>query len=84
MTGPEHWSEADLMLSDDPCDYGCPHSGCQHEMRKLARAQLHATLALAAATAAGSRMCPEDRRAWDEATADRAAGPCDHEPGGRR
>ena len=33
------------------CDYGCPHSGCQHEMRQLARAQVHATLALAAATA---------------------------------
>ncbi len=51
MTGPEHWSEADQILSDDPCEYGCPHSGCQHEMRQLARAQVHATLALAAATA---------------------------------
>jgi hypothetical protein len=49
MTGPEHWTEADQILTDDPCEYGCPHSGCQHEMRQLVRAQVHATLALAAA-----------------------------------
>jgi hypothetical protein len=51
MTGPEHWAEADLILSGDPCEYGCPHAGCPHEMRMIARAQVHATLALAAATA---------------------------------
>ncbi len=51
MTGPEHWSEAEQLLSEDPCEYGCPHSGCPHEMRLIARAQVHATLALAAATA---------------------------------
>jgi hypothetical protein len=51
MTGPEHWREADLILTSDPCEYGCPHGGCQHEMRMIARAQVHATLALAAATA---------------------------------
>ena len=54
MTGPEHWSEADQILSGDPCEYGCPHSGCPHEMRLIARAQVHATLALAAATAEAS------------------------------
>ena len=42
MTGPEHWREADLILSGDPCEYGCPHSGCPHEMRMIARAQVHA------------------------------------------
>ena len=33
MTGPEHWREADLILSGDACEYGCPHSGCAHEMQ---------------------------------------------------
>jgi hypothetical protein len=51
MTGPEHWSEAEQILSGESCEYGCPHSGCQHELRLIARAQVHATLALAAATA---------------------------------
>jgi hypothetical protein len=53
MNGPQHWEEADLILSSDPCEYGCPHAGCPHEMRMIARAQVHATLALAAATAFG-------------------------------
>jgi hypothetical protein len=53
MNGPSHWAEADLILTGDPCEYGCPHGGCAHEMRMIARAQVHATLALAAATAGG-------------------------------
>ena len=44
MTGPEHWSEADQILSGESCEYGCPH-----KMRLVARAQVHATLALAVA-----------------------------------
>ena len=68
MTGPEHWKEADLILSEDPCEYGCPHSGCAHEMRQIARAQVHATLALADAYVAGAVMRPEDRDEWDRAT----------------
>jgi hypothetical protein len=52
FSGPQHWREADLILTgDDPCSYGCPHNGCPHEMAMIARAQVHATLALAAATA---------------------------------
>jgi hypothetical protein len=51
MTGAEHWKEADLIITGQRCDYGCPHAGCQHEMAYLARAQVHATLALTAATA---------------------------------
>lgn len=53
MNGPQHLAEADLLLSDaaDLCSYGCPHSGCAHELAGLIRAQAHATLALAAATA---------------------------------
>jgi hypothetical protein len=49
MTPAEHWTEADLILSGDPCEYGCPHSGCEHERRMIARAQVHATLALGVA-----------------------------------
>ena len=50
MTGPENYHEAsELLLGVDACEYGCPHTGCAHEMRTLLRAQVHATLALAAA-----------------------------------
>jgi hypothetical protein len=48
MTGPEHYEEAERCLLEEGCEYGCPHSGCEHEMRLIARAQAHATLALAA------------------------------------
>ena len=48
MNGPQHWEEADQLLTGPMCDYGCPHAGCEHEMAYLARAQVHATLALAA------------------------------------
>ena len=69
VNGPEHWREADLILTSDPCEYGCPHGGCQHEMRMIARAQVHATLALAAAVVDGPAvMRPEDRDEWDRAT----------------
>jgi hypothetical protein len=51
VNGPQHWEEADLILSGDPCEYGCPHGGCAHEMRMIARAQVHAVLALGAAEA---------------------------------
>ena len=70
MTGPEHWREADLILTgdSDPCSYGCPHSGCPHEMAMIARAQVHALLALTEAVVAGATMRPEDRDEWDRAT----------------
>ncbi len=68
MNGPQHWEEADHILSGDSCEYGCPHSGCAHEMRLIARAQVHATLALAEAVVAGATMRPEDRDEWDYAT----------------
>jgi len=55
MTPAEHWTEADLILTGDPCEYGCPHSGCSHEMRMIARAQVHATLA-------GAAMSEDTRR----------------------
>jgi hypothetical protein len=68
MTGPEHWTEAELILSGDPCEHDCPHSGCEHEMSLIARAQVHAALALAEAYVAGAVMRPEDRDEWDRAT----------------
>jgi hypothetical protein len=68
MTGPQHWEEADLIVTGERCDYGCPHAGCEHEMAYLARAQVHATLALAHAYVAGAVMRPEDRDDWDRAT----------------
>jgi hypothetical protein len=75
MTGPEHWREADLIVTGDPCSYGCPHTGCEHEMAQLARAQVHALLALAEAHAA-SVVRPEDRDEWDRATGRREAQEC--------
>jgi hypothetical protein len=69
MTGPEHWEEAQQILTGESCDYGCPHTGCAHEAAYLARAQVHATLALAAAIVDGpAAMRPEDRDEWDRAT----------------
>ncbi len=71
MTGPEHWAEADQILigDNDPCPYGCPHTGCPHEMAMIARAVAHGVLALAAVVADGPAvMRPEDRDEWDRAT----------------
>jgi hypothetical protein len=69
VTGPENYREAVAILTREPCDYGCPHTGCAHEAAYLARAQIHATLALAAAVADGPAvMRPEDRDEWDRAT----------------
>jgi hypothetical protein len=68
MTGPEHLREADLILTEtDRCEHGCPHSGCVHEMALIARAQVHATLALAAATAGLlASTSVAEHRAWAE------------------
>jgi hypothetical protein len=68
MTGPEHFAEAERIVLGERCDYGCPHGGCAHEMAYLARAQVHALLALAEAHVAGAVMRPEDRDEWDRAT----------------
>jgi hypothetical protein len=61
MRGREHYREADAIVTGERCD-GCGHEGCPQEMARLARAQVHATLALAAATVdigAGTRIKPE-------------------------
>jgi hypothetical protein len=66
MTGPNNYREAVLITEDSRCDYGCPHTGCQHEMAYLARAQVHATLALTAAVIAGTadKIMPVIRDEW--------------------
>ena len=68
MTGPENYREAELLL-ETGCEYGCPHSGCEHELVHVARAQAHATLALAAATAMATygNMPVSDNDAWFDA-----------------
>lgn len=66
MTGPTNFREAEALL-DNGCDYGCPHAGCQHEIAYLARAQVHATLALTAATVVRSGLAPADRLEWMKA-----------------
>ena len=58
MTPAENYREGQLLL-EDSCDHGCPHTGCAHEMARLARAQVHATLALAAVIAKGTGQGPE-------------------------
>ena len=75
MTGPGHWEEAELLLNESSCEYGCPHSGCPHEMRLIARAQVHATLALAAAVACGrlGEMPARDADAWQDLSGTQAA-----------
>ncbi len=65
MTGPEHFAEAERIVLGERCDYGCPHGGCAHEMAYLARAQVHALLALTAATALpGQHPGDWEREIW--------------------
>jgi hypothetical protein len=70
VTGPENYREAIAILTGESCDYGCPHTGCAHEATYLARAQVHATLALAAAVLAGAGMKPADWAGWQAVLAD--------------
>ena len=72
MTGPENYRDAVAILTGESCDYGCPHTGCAHEMAYLARAQVHATLALTDAVVARTSMHRADRAAWAGAIGDGA------------
>jgi hypothetical protein len=73
VTGPEHYLEAERLLGaveKTPDQYGEAAQYCRQE---LAAAQVHATLALAAATARpavreywGSEDGDRDPRAWAE------------------
>jgi hypothetical protein len=72
VNGPQNFREADLILSGnaDPCSYGCPHSGCPHEMAMIGRAIGHGLLSAAAAViaAANHRLDPAGRHEWLMAT----------------
>jgi len=50
VTGPEHYQEAERLLSADPPCL-CDRTDCAHGRAMVREATAHATLALAAATA---------------------------------
>lgn len=70
MTGPEHYREAERLLAESAVNGSEGTYFVRPE--SLAAAQVHATLALAAATAGRSSSGPmptpgrEDRKAWAE------------------
>jgi hypothetical protein len=70
MTGPEHYHEAQQLLADP--NYGEPKGIGRSET--IAAAQVHATLALAAATALAGES-PQDVQAWRRAAGAQAADP---------
>lgn len=63
MIGPKHYKEAQYLLRNS----AGPHSTPEDEANALAAAQVHATLALAAATVLAGRMDPATCQAWDAA-----------------
>jgi hypothetical protein len=64
MTGPEHYIEAEHLLDS----LGDVTGDRDDENNTVAIAQVHATLALAAATAAAGRMSGKAAQKWDTAT----------------
>jgi hypothetical protein len=64
MTGPEHYIQAERLIADS----GSAELGSPQEMGLLVAAQVHATLALAAATALLSDLSTYDdepeQKAW--------------------
>ena len=77
MTGPDAYQNAAALVGTG-CDYGCPHAGCQHEMAYLARAQVYAMLALAAAVidTGNGTIKPSDLHEWRKATDEGYAAQC--------
>ena len=66
MNGPQHYLRAEELLADITRDDGSVDFGDGGEAF-VAAAQVHATLALAAATAMGDvPMHPHEFRAWSE------------------
>ncbi|WP_103347979.1 hypothetical protein [Amycolatopsis sp. CA-128772] len=61
MTGPEHYREAERLIRTADRSYNDAEFA-------LAEAQIHATLALAAATASAGRMNTAAVKAWDQVT----------------
>lgn len=72
MTGPEHYRESERLI-EEANHVG--HSDSWRSYGMVASAQVHATLALAAATALGREgegrtMASKDRAAWFDAAAE--------------
>lgn len=70
MNGPEHYREAERLISDATDNDGDISATDEFVTATLAAAQVHATLALAAATAlndAEEGMALADNRAWKNA-----------------
>ncbi|RSD20114.1 hypothetical protein [Amycolatopsis eburnea] len=67
QTGPEHYATANFLINQVENDGNVTLSH-EHRMERIGLAQVHATLALAAATALGARMnngaSPADGEDW--------------------
>jgi hypothetical protein len=72
MTGPEHYAEAERLLAVADSDNAGAGYG-QEWTPTLSAAQVHATLALAAATAVGT--AGPDRHAWADVAAEKLSAP---------
>lgn len=71
MTGPEHYRMAEQLLAESMSELRPNDEGHCEADRTIAAAQVHATLALAAATADQPALEPADslmRRAWRAVT----------------
>lgn len=60
MTGPEHYAEAERIMTEQTVTWGGREQNLGFP-EAMTMAQLHATLALAAATAVNS---PADKQSW--------------------
>jgi hypothetical protein len=76
MTGPEHYREAERLLAESQTIHRPNDEGHCEADRTIAEAQVHATLALAAATALNDNATDagglplEDFTAWAEAASE--------------
>jgi hypothetical protein len=66
MTGPEHYQAAEALL-DDPQEHGKAAGWPISDV--LARAQVHATLALAATLGLTADLARPDQEAWQQTAA---------------
>jgi hypothetical protein len=80
MTGPEHYAEAERLLAHAEHHSSGATYGPEWTLT-LAAAQVHATLALAAATAGGT--AGPDSRAWADVAATRPSVSMPQAPGAR-
>jgi hypothetical protein len=78
MTGPEHYREAERLLAESRTELRPNDEGHCEADRTIAEAQVHATLALAAATAlideTSRSDCFDNYRAWQQVTGDTKGG----------